>query len=88
MRPIRVSIHARRQAARRSIADEAILEIARFPEQVIPLRAGREVRQSRWTDSTTGRRYLIRVFVDVGRDADVVVTVYRTTKFRKYGRIG
>ena len=88
MRPIRFSIHARRQAARRIIADEVILEIGRFPEQVVPVRTGREVRQSLWTDSTTGRRYLIRVFVDVDRDADVVVTVYRTTKFRKYGRIG
>lgn len=87
MRPIRFSTHARLQAARRSIADEVILEIVRFPEQVIPLHAGREVRQSRWIDSTTGRRYLVRVFVDVGADADVVVTAYRSTKFQKYGRM-
>lgn len=88
MHPIRLSTHARRQAARRNIADEVILEIVRSPEQVVPLGASREVRQSRWIDPATGRAYLIRVFVDVGRDADVVVTAYRTTKFEKYGSMG
>ncbi len=87
MRPIRLSTHARRQAAQRNIADGVILEIARSPEQVVPLDASREVRQSRRVDPATGRGYLIRVFVDVGRDADLVVTAYRTTKVGKYWRV-
>ena len=85
MRPIRLSTHALRKAAQRGISVEVTLEIAHAPEQVITLRAGREVRQSRRIDATTGRRYLIRVFVDVGREIDVVVTAYRTTKIEKYG---
>ena len=30
------------------------------------------------------KRYLVRVFVDIDRDAAEVVTVYRTSKINKY----
>jgi len=83
-RPIRVSAHARLQAARRGIAERILLEVARAPEQVVALRAGREVRQARRDDAGTGRSYLIRVVVDTGGESDVVITVYRTSKIEKY----
>jgi hypothetical protein len=37
-------------------------------------------------DVTSGKLQLIRVVVDQGRDGDTVVTVYRTSKVRKYWR--
>lgn len=78
------SEHARSQAARRGI-DEAILRaVAERPEQVVRVRRGREVRQSRVSFRPGGDVYLVRVVVDVSPDAETAVTVYRTSKIDKY----
>ena len=83
-----LSTHARRQAARRGLDERLILEVARRPEQVIPLRPGREVRQSRVTMGPAGeagrREYLVRVFVDIGALQETVVTAYRSSRIAKY----
>jgi hypothetical protein len=44
------------------------------------------VRQSRIADPASGKLRVIRVFVDLGKDGETVVTVYRTSKVRKYWR--
>ncbi len=54
--------------------------------QGVPVREGREIRQSRVTDPASGKLQLLRVVVDRGKDSDTVVTVYRTSKVRKYWR--
>ena len=46
----------------------------------------REVRQARVIDLASGKLQLIRVVIDRGPDGDTVVTVYRTSKLRKYWR--
>ncbi len=46
------------------------------------VRPGREVVHSRI--EFAGRRYLVRVFVEVDRSPVEVVTVYRTSKIDKY----
>jgi hypothetical protein len=80
-----LSEHARRQAARRSIPESTVMDIAVAPEQVIAVRVGREVRQSRVT-LPDGRSHLVRIVADtVGHDIRVV-TVYRTSKVAKYWR--
>jgi len=81
-----ISAHALEQAARRGVDEETIQRIATEPEQVIPVRIGREVRQSRVTFPPEGHTYLVRVFVDIGVGAETVVTVYRTSKIAKYWR--
>jgi hypothetical protein len=48
------------------------------------VRAGRDILQSRITLS--GKRYLLRAFVDVDRHPAEVMTVYRTGKISKYWR--
>jgi hypothetical protein len=69
--------------ARRDIPEETLRETLRHPEQRIPGK-GRDVLQSRVEIS--GKRYLVRVFVDVDRQPPEVVTVYRTSKIDKYWR--
>lgn len=81
-----LSDHARAEAQRRAIGESMALQVAIAPEQFIAVRAGREIRQSRVFDPASGKLYLVRTIVDLGVDADTVVTVYRTSKVRKYWR--
>jgi len=81
-----LSDHARRQAARRGIDDAAALGVAAAPEQVVPVRSGREIRQARNEEPGSRRQHLVRVVVDLGPDVDTVITVYRTSKTAKYWR--
>jgi len=62
------------------------LEVATTPEQRLPVRLQREIRQSRAIEPASGKLHLIRVVVDLAEDGDTVVTVYRTSKVRKYWR--
>jgi hypothetical protein len=80
-----VTAHAVSQSRRRGL-DEALLEaVLARPEQRSPLRPGRDVLQSRI--DIDGRRYLVRVIVDVDRDPAEVVTAYRTSRLDKYWRV-
>jgi hypothetical protein len=63
-----------------------VLEVATTPEQRVPVRDDREIRQSRVIDPASGKLQLLRVVVDCGKDSDTVVTAYRTSKVRKYWR--
>jgi len=60
------------------------LEVARAPEQRVAGRSGREIRQSRVLDPASGKLHLIRVVIESGQDGDAIVTVYRSSKIRKY----
>ena len=81
-----LSDHARAEARRRAIGESTALQVAATPEQSVAVRAGREIRQSRVVDPTSGKLYLVRAIVDLGTDRDTIVTVYRTSKVRKYWR--
>jgi hypothetical protein len=54
------------------------------PEQRRTVRSGRDVLPSRIV--VAGKRYLLRVFVDIDRRPAGVVTVYRTSRVAKYWR--
>ena len=81
-----LSDHARRQAARRGLDEEEVLQVARAPDQVIRIGERREVRQSRRAVAPDGKEYLIRVIVDVTSEQATVITAYRTSKIEKYWR--
>ena len=81
-----LSDHARRQADRRGIGQAILRAVAEFPEQVVPVRPGREIRHSRVPFPPAGDAYLVRVVVDVSPGVETVVTVYRTSKIDKYWR--
>lgn len=78
--------HARAEAGRRGISEATVLDVVTAPEQRLAVRPEREVRQSRVIDPASGKLHLIRVVVDAGKDADAIVTVYRTSRIRKYWR--
>ena len=79
-----ITDHAAMEMERRNISPELVREVLEKPEQRLVVREGREVFQSRkWIN---GKRYLIRVFVEVDRRPAEVVTAYRTSRITKYWR--
>jgi hypothetical protein len=85
-RRVIMSAHAAKQLVRRGIPEGLAIEVASAPTQLFVVRPGRQVRQSIVTVSPGGRRYLLRVIVDVRGDDIRVVTVYRTSRVAKYWR--
>ncbi len=67
---------------RRGIGREEVDRVILAPEEVVFVRPGRIVCQSRVREK--GKDYLLRVFVDVNRKPAQVVTVYKTSKVSKY----
>lgn len=82
----RLTDHALMEMARRQIAEVDVARVLSAPEQTEPVRPGREVYQSRLEFGDPLKIYLLRVFVDVDRQPPDVVTVYRTSKIKKYWR--
>ncbi|MDQ7030710.1 MAG: DUF4258 domain-containing protein [Ardenticatenia bacterium] len=80
----RLTDHARFQMKRRGIEESEIEKVLSAPEQAERARPGRVIYQSRFEQQ--GRVYLLRVVVDVDREPAEVVTVYRTSKVKKYWR--
>ena len=78
--------HALMQMRRRGITVDHVLQVMTSPEQKVDLREGRVVYQSRLLFGKTTHLFLVRVFVDVDRVPNEVVTVYRTSKINKYWR--
>ena len=74
--------HALAEMARRRISSETVTAVLRAPEQRLPVRAGRDVLQSRFM--LDGKQFIVRVFVDVDRHPADIVTVYRSSKIDKY----
>ena len=74
MKPItnyRLTAHAQEEMTRRQISKDDVANVLAAPEQVVSVRQGREVYQSR---------------VEAGEPPEVV-TVYRTSKITKYWRV-
>ena len=79
-----ITPHAAFEMKRRGI-DEAMLRgVLVAPGQRDSVRPGRDVLQARVT--IEDKEFMVRVFVDIDRTPANVVTVYRTTKIRKYWR--
>jgi uncharacterized protein DUF4258 len=84
MKPIRWSAHARKKAARREISKaEAEQAIAR-PDSVVPGQPPRRIFMRRYFDQVLHTQMLLRVVVEETDTEMVLVTLYKTSKFRKY----
>jgi len=77
-----ITDHAALQMRRRGIDLADVRAILHDPEQVLEVRPGRAVPQSRVM--VDNRNPLVRVFVDVDESPGRIVTVYRTSKIDKY----
>jgi hypothetical protein len=84
LRSARITDHARLGMARpRGHGGRQVLWA---PQAVVRgNRPGREVAQGTVTLGDPPQRVLLRVVVEVGREPREVVTVYATTRFRRYG---
>ena len=85
--PIReyvITEHAAFEMKRRGIDEAMLRSVLAAPGQRDSVRPGRDVLQTRVT--IEDKEFVVRVFVDVDRTPANVVTVYRTTKIRKYWR--
>lgn len=76
--------HVLTQMARREISDRQVRDVLRSPEAVMPVGAGRVVAQAVLRVGESAGAYLFRVVVDIDREPPEVVTVYRTSKMKKY----
>ena len=76
--------HAVFELQRRGLDEAIVRQVLAAPEQRDTVRLGRDVLQSRL--EIEGKRYLVRVFVDIDRRPAEVVTVYRTSNVDKYWR--
>lgn len=82
----RLTDHAREEMARRLISENDIAAVLSNPEQIDAVRPGRVICQARVKSGDPPKNYLLRIFVDTDRQPVAVVTVYRTSKVKKYWR--
>ena len=82
----RFTTHALQEMARRNISEAEVTQVLASPEQSETIHEGREVYQARIEQGEPPKEYLLRVFVDIDDTPPSVVTVYRTSKVRKYWR--
>lgn len=75
--------HALFEMKRRQLSEQLVRSVLAEPEQELEVRPGRVVLQSKVV-MEEAKTYLVRIFVDVDRDPQEVVTVYRTSKISKY----
>lgn len=77
-----VSEHAEAELARRAIPRAVLDAVLAAPEQKVPDHGTIVCYQSKV--NINGKVYLLRVMVEENKRPPVVVTVYRTSKIRKY----
>lgn len=74
--------HAEEQILLRKLERVQVMEVASNPGQLLPAMKGRQIAQSKYRKDD--KEYLLRVLVEDREDARWVITVYPTTKVRKY----
>jgi hypothetical protein len=77
-----ISKHASEQLLLRKISEELIFTVLHFPDKVLKDVAGITIYQKMVNDRNIP--YLYRVFVNADKNPSLVVTAYKTSKFKKY----
>ena len=76
--------HAREQLRERKISQELVEEVLKDPEQVVQDAEGNPIAQNRYFDKEEGKEMLLRVFYREEQGTRRVITVYKTSRIRKY----
>jgi Domain of unknown function (DUF4258) len=86
MQNIEFSLHAIKEMETRQISKEIVDFILISPQQVIPQLPDRQIFQSILTIESNGivKDYVVRVIVNIVKQPNIVVTVYRSSKISKY----
>jgi len=80
------SRHAEEQLKERNISKNSVSRVLAMPDQVLAGRKGRKIAQA--IVIAEGVEFLLRVVYEEKEDTAEVVTVYRTSKIKKYWRNG
>ncbi len=62
---------------------EIVLEILRKPEVIIN-QGDQIIHQSITNFTNDTKKYLVRIFINASKNPKVIITVYRTSKIKKY----
>ena len=87
MKPIRWTQHAQRELGRREVDQSEAESAVREPDSVVPAQPPRKIFQKAYSDGILGREMLVRVVVEETESELVVVTLYKTSKLRKYSEV-
>jgi hypothetical protein len=80
-----ISGHAREEMKRRELPENLVDAILQNPQQIVNEYGNRKAFQS-VIDLGTGQDYLVRVIVNDTVEPAKVVTVYKTSRIKKYWR--
>ena len=86
MKSIRWSAHARKKAAKREVHESEVERTIAQPDSVVPRQPPRSIFMRRYFDEVLRAEMLLRVVVEETDAELTVVTLYKTSKFRKYER--
>ena len=84
MKPIRFSSHAEANLKRREIAREDAEATIRNPARRESARSPREIVTRSYFDKVTGETMLLRAVIEESQSEIAVVTLYKTSKLKKY----
>ncbi len=77
-----ISNHAKEQMEFRGVSLEVVMSVLTNPQQILT-EEGKKVYQS-IINFEKERSYLVRVIVNIDKEPNNVITVYRTSKIEKY----
>ena len=80
-----ISKHARKEMDRRRIPGDLVESIIMNPQQIVH-ESGKSKAYQSIVDLGMGKEYLVRVILNDAVQPAIVVTVYRTSKIKKYWR--
>ena len=84
MKPVRWTDHALAELDKREVPREEADRTLTTPDRIVPGNPPRESYQRRYHDPLLGEEMLLRLVVEETALELVVVTLYKTSKLRKY----
>lgn len=84
MKTLRWTPHALMNLAIREIVKESAEQVIAHPELTVADPPDRVIRMGRYFDPILNEELLLRIVVEETASEIVVVTVYKTSQFRKY----
>lgn len=81
---VQFSKHAKEQMVERGISESIVLDVLQNPDQQIQESEEKVIYQGIRYFDPEERNFLVRVFVNIIKQPNVVITVYRTSKIEKY----
>jgi len=80
--------HARFELKIRNISEEDVKFAVRNPQQKLPSKKGRVIIQNKYYDKIENKEMLLRIIGFERGDSFEVITVYKTSKIKKYWKKG